>query len=371
MNAAPVSERLHDFSRYLREHGFQVGIAEISDSMRALDSLVEPDQAKSEYYLRSVFCRNAEQWRQFHDLFTRYWYHEPAIETDDSAWVAPQLKQQANRVSGIAGTSTDHFKAMEESRTGVGAGKQNTIGKSDFRFLNDARAMREAEHLAEQLAQQLKKRVRRRKKIVTRGTVINIRHTLRASLGTGGIPLYPRYSLRVKQPPRLLVLHDVSHSMTWNNPLLFRFVRGLINVFHDTEAFVFHTQLHHVTELFRYRSLSKMRQKLEAKNNLWLGGTCIADSLASFNRDYAYLLNGQTRVLLISDGFDTNDPAMLAKELRHMKRRADKIIWLNPMQAREGYDQDNATALAARPHVDCIAPAHSLDSLRSILTALR
>ena len=87
-------------------------------------------------------------------------------------------------------------------------------------------------------------------------------------------------------------------------------------MFHDTEAFVFHTQLHHVTDLFRYRSLSKMRQKLEAKNNLWLGGTCIADSLATFNRDYAWMLNGQTKVILISDGFDTNDPAIKTMLLR-------------------------------------------------------
>lgn len=371
MIAAPVSERLHDFSRYLRQHGFQIGISEISDSMRALDSLSEPDRDRSEAYLRSVFCRNPDQWHQFHDLFNHYWYQAENIEAGQEAWLGPVLKQQTNSVSGMAGTSTDHFKAMDESSTGVGAGKQNTIGKADFRFLNDTDAMREAEHLAEQLAQQLKKKIKRNKKIVTRGRVINIRHTLRASLGTGGIPLYPRYTLRVKQPPRLLILHDVSHSMTWNNPLLFRFVRGLVNVFHDTEAFVFHTQLHHVTELFRARSLDHMRKQLESKNNLWLGGTCIADSLASFNKDYAYLLNRQTRVILISDGFDTNEPAMLARELQKIKRRADRVIWLNPMQAREGYDRNNATARAARPHVDCIAPAHSLDSLRSILNALR
>lgn len=371
MNVAPVSERLHDFSRYLRQHGFQIGIGEISDSMRALNSLPEPDRDRSEYYLRSVFCRNPEQWQQFQDLFNHYWYQAETVNTTRETKLTPQLKQQTNNVSGIAGTSTDHFKAMEETSAGVGAGKQNTIGKADFRFLNDAGAMREAERLAERLAQQLKKKIKRNKKIVTRGRVINIRHTLRASLGTGGIPLYPRYSLRVRQPPRLLVLHDVSHSMTWNNPLLFRFVRGLVNVFHDTEAFVFHTQLHHVTGLFRTRSLTKMRQQLEAKNNLWLGGTCIADSLASFNKDYAWMLNGQTRVILISDGFDTNEPALLARQLQHIKRRADRVIWLNPMQAREGYDANNATAQAARPHVDCIAPAHSLDSLRSILNALR
>ncbi len=374
MKPVTVSDRLHDFTRFLRGHGYDVGIDELNDSMLALASMDEPNRKQSEYYLRSILCRNAERWQQFHTLFDRYWYavEEDDLPTEETQWQAPALKQQQQAVSGIAGTSTDHFKAMEESNMGVGAGKQNTIGKADFRFLKDARAMREAERLSEQLAQQLKRRIKRKKKIVARGRAINIRHTLRASLGTGGIPLYPRYSLQVKQPPKLLVLHDVSHSMTWNNPLLFRFVRGLVNVFNDTEAFVFHTRLHHVTELFREPSLDKMRKQLEAKNNLWLGGTCIADSLASFNKEFAgYMLSPQTRVMLISDGFDTNEPARLVAELNKIKRRANRILWLNPMQARDGYDENNVTAATIRPHVDCIAPAHSLDSLRAILHAMR
>ena len=349
MNTAPVSQRVIDFSHYLRHAGFDIGVAEISDGMRALGHLPEPDPQLSECYLRSVFCRNAEQWQRFHDLFQAYWYPVAVSEQETEPTSAPQREQQGGRLSGIAGTSTDHFKTIDQSNSGVGAGKQNTIGKADFRFLKDPRAMREAERLAEQLARQLKKKIRRKKKIAKKGRVINIRHTLRASLASGGIPLAPRFTLQTREPPRLVILHDVSHSMTWNNPLLFRFVRGLVKVFPDTEAFVFHTRLYHVTELYREHSVTAMKKKLEAKNNLWLGGTCIAESLGTFNDDYARLmLNKKTTVLLISDGFDTDQPGQLALQLKKIKHRSEKIIWLNPMLGREAYQEDASTR-AARP----------------------
>ncbi len=373
MNPSQVSAGIIDFTRYLRDQGYSIGIAEITDGMQALGELPHPDKVVTERVLRSLFCRNQQEWSHFHELFSDYWQIEQAPESSvELRYETPRLKQIAGKVAGLAGTSTDHFKNMDQQGNGVGAGKQKTISKADFRFLKDPQAMRQAEQLAERLALLLKKRYRRRKKVVRQGRCIDVRHTLRANMSYGGTPLSPRYSIRTREPPELVILHDVSHSMSWNNPVLFRFVRGLVRTFPKTEAFVFHTLLYHVTQLYRERSTEVMRQKLESKNNLWLGGTCIAESLASFNQDHARtLLNSKTIVMLISDGFDTDAPEALASQLKTIKRRCNRVLWLNPMLGRDGYQPDNDSYRASKPYVDAFAPAHSLEALRQVLTSLR
>ncbi len=369
MNASSLSQRILGFSDYLRQQGYSICSNDISDSLHAISSLNEPNKQLSEIYFRTLFCREASQWQQFHQHFNNYWLGK--INTLAIPTKSLNINQTSGRLSGLAGSSQEINPAEIDINNGVGAGKQNTIGKADFRFLNDSKAMQEAENLAETLATQLKRSLRRKKVIANRGRTLSVRHTLRHNLSQGGIPIKPRFLLQTREPPKLVVLHDVSHSMTWNNPLLFRFVRGLVNVFHNTEAFVFHTKLHHVTEIFKLHSISSMKKQLEATNNLWLGGTCIAQSISTFNKDYAnVMLNKKTSLILISDGFDTEQPSELAKQLKLLKSRADKVLWLNPMVAREGYIED-ASAKAARPYVDNILPAHSLNSLREVIYRLK
>ena len=184
----------------------------------------------------------------------------------------------------------------------------------------------------------------------------------------GGTPVHPLFSKRQKDPPHIIILHDVSHSMAWNNPLLFRFARGLIRAFPMSEAFAFHTRLFRVTELYRERSLDIMRSRLEARNHLWLGGTCIADSLRYFIQRFGnQYIRSDSIILIISDGFDTNEPETLGEQLQHLKSIARKLIWLNPMLGREGFEPDAAFLQYAASNVDYIGPAHSLESLENAI----
>ena len=208
-------------------------------------------------------------------------------------------QREERGLAGI-GTGTDVFDTYkrDEAGVGAGAGRQTTITKADFRFLNNRDAMRRIERLAEQLAARLPMRLGRRRKITRRTGQLALRPTLRASVRRGGLPLDPRYSMRKRELPRLVLLHDVSHSMTFNNPLLFRFTRGLVRRFGTAEAFVFHTRLFRVTPMYREVSLTRMRERLEENNWLWMGGTCIADSLAEFGEQYASSMR-QTKTILI------------------------------------------------------------------------
>ena len=372
MDTAQPTDRIIGFIHFLRGEGYTIGVQEILDALSSLNSSALISKKQLKHILRSLTCHSYLEWQQFELLFGLYW-HSKEIEDgtkDDTGAKKPQLSPAVNKVTGFSGSSheaPDSLQDMSEE-TSVGAGRQNTFSKADFRFLNDHKAMMEIERLAEQLAHKLTKRLSYQHVIRPTGSKIDIRQTIRRNLSHGGHPKKIFYKNRVRKPIHLVILHDVSHSMTWNNPLLFRFARGLIRTFQSSEAFAFHTELFRVTEHYRQPSIEKMRRQLEERNHIWMGGTCIAESLHEFNAKYAAkTLNSKTVLMIISDGFDTNKPEQLVDELKTIQDNSKKIIWLNPMLGREGYSPDKGSMLDAKPYIDKHAAAHSLESLKQAI----
>jgi uncharacterized protein with von Willebrand factor type A (vWA) domain len=369
VNTAQPTDRIIGFIHFLRGEGFTIGIQEILDALASLNSQALINKKQLKHILRSLTCHSYLEWQQYELLFGLYW-HSKEIEDgtkDDKAKQGSQFTPAVNKVTGFSGSSHEAPDLVQDmsDQTSMGAGRQNTFSKADFRFLNDHKAMMEIERLAEQLALKLNKRLSHQHVIRPTGSNIDIRQTIRRNLSHGGHPKQIFYKNRVRKPIHLVILHDVSHSMTWNNPLLFRFARGLVRSFKSSEAFAFHTELFKVTDYYREPSIEKMRTQLEARNHLWMGGTCIAESLHEFNTQFAArTLTSKTVFIIISDGFDTNKPEQLVSELKSIQDNSKKIVWLNPMLGREGYNPDNGSMLDAQPYIDKHAAAHSLDSLK-------
>lgn len=163
------------------------------------------------------------------------------------------------------------------------------------------------------------------------------------------------------------MLTDVSRSMSLYSYLFLRYARGLLDAFDDARAYVFHTRLVPVTEALRERDDARLKDKLAVLSLGWAGGTRIGESLHEFNRQHARgLLNRRTLVIVVSDGLDTGPPALLAAELAAIKRRTRKLIWLNPLLGRAGYEPRAGGMAAALPYIDVFAPAHSLESLAAL-----
>lgn len=365
------SRRLIGFVRYLRREGFNVGTQEGLDAVQAV-VLAQPWEASLlRDALRPITCRDHEEWQRFDTLFERYWLRVPdgrSAAQSAAERIDPRLR--ADRQRRVAAVGLGHAVDMEKAPTDLdegGAGRQGSIGRADFRFLTDRRASRILECLAERLAMRVRRRQTRRRRELSRGRRIHLRSTLRRSLQSGGTPLQLRYLARRREPVRLLFLHDVSHSMAGYGALLTRFVRGLMRAFPRSEAFVFHVELHRITHLYRESDPAVLKKRLEGMQRLWLGGTRIADSLATFNREHAArLLNGRTVVLVLSDGFDSDSPELLAEELTLIRSRCRRLLWLNPLLGRDPdgpLDQDMARVA---PLVDHLSPAHSLDSLARV-----
>lgn len=366
MNPQPT-RRVAGFIRLLRHEGFTAGVAETVDALTTLGHCTPPELVTIRAALRSLLCRDRDEWARFDRLFDRYWlpgrYVVPEDELSAAERIDPRLRRrrQAAAATGMAHGEADAFIG---EANGHGAGRQKILARADFRFLTEAHERRQIERLAERLARTLRKRSTRRRRITHRGRRIHVRRTLRQSLASGGLPVHRRYVERRREPPRLVLLQDVSHSMAQYSPLLTRFVRGLLRAFRDAEAFAFHTELHRITALYRETDTIALRRRLERMNHLWLGGTRIAESLACFNRQYAgRLVNARTVVIVLSDGFDTDEPAQLLAELHALRKRARRIIWLNPALGREGVVTDAEFPPELRHELDLMVPAHSLTAL--------
>ena len=373
MQPANPSRQFARFVRCLRAEGFDVGVRETSDVVRVAGSGNLLDARLLSVALRGLCCRDHRDWRRFEAVFQRFWFPESVVaRAGAAARIDPRLNRTAGAdVTGLAGTS----RTQEEEQPAPvgGAGRQRTLARADFRFLTDRLGQREMEELAGRLALRIRRRATRRRRERHCGRVIHLRRTFRRSLATGGQPVTLRYLAPRMELPRLLLLQDVSHSMAGYTPLLTRFARGLMRVFPRSEAFVFHTRLYRVSHLYRETDVLELQRRLERYEHLWLGGTQIAESLQCFHRVHASrFANRQCIAMIMSDGFDTDDPCELALQLSRLRERVREVIWINPMLGRRdaGTEADGDVTRGLARLVDFVAPGHSLEGLQAVVEYL-
>ncbi len=368
----PVAERLLGFARFARGHGFRVGLAEAEAGLEAVAACRRLDRAALRRVLRAVYCADREDWQRFDAVFDAYWQganrrRDPstgggdASERQAAPHPAPRGSGSAERAEGDA----DGVAAAEGAAHG-GASARESIGRGDFRLLTDPHALRATQRLAERLARRMRRRLARRERVQRRGRRLHLRRTVRASLRHGGTPLTLAWRRRRTRRPRLVLLLDVSRSMSLYSHLFLRFARGIVGAFSDAEAFVYHTRLVPVTDALRARDAQTMTQKLALLSAGWAGGTRIGACLHEFNRHHARRVNARTVAVILSDGLETGAPQALAAELAELRRRAGRIVWLNPLLGRPGYRPVQAGMQAALPYIDLFAPAHNLESLLAL-----
>ena len=164
-----------------------------------------------------------------------------------------------------------------------------------------------------------------------------------------------------------MILLDASGSMSLYTAFFVRFLHGVVDAFREAEAFVFHTRLAHVSPSLRDRDVTRAVDKLALMAQGIGGGTRIGESLATFNRWHARrVINSRTAVMIVSDGYDTGEPDRLGEEMRRLRRRCRRIIWLNPLIGWRDYSPQARGMQAALPYIDLFAPAHNLASLAAL-----
>jgi uncharacterized protein with von Willebrand factor type A (vWA) domain len=210
-------------------------------------------------------------------------------------------------------------------------------------------------------------RVSRRRRRSNRANAIDLRRSMRKSLTYGGdIMEFARRRRKIRKT-RIVLLCDVSGSMESYSLFLIQFMYGLQNELGRVETFVFNTSLTRITHLLRARNIERALEKLSSLVSGWSGGTNIGLSFATFNHDFAReLVDHRTVIIVMSDGWDCGDVDLLAEEMKNIKRRCRKVLWLNPLLAGKDYEPLCKGMQAVLPYLDYFLPAHSLESLMAL-----
>ncbi|HYW93868.1 MAG TPA: VWA domain-containing protein [Gammaproteobacteria bacterium] len=368
----PLAGRILDFVDGLRRDGFRVGVAEELEALEVAARVGIVERRRLRWALRSLLCSEVDEWRRFDRLFDAYWQPANRRARVQAVPGAP-LRGGAGQGPSGGARPREQEDAGEGDDTGAGSGgakggasERELLERTDFRLLLDEAQMRACERLAESLARRMRRHLLRRQRIARLGRRVHMRRTIHRSLQHGGTPLELAWRKRRERLPRLVLLLDVSRSMSLYSMFFLRFARGLVAAFDDAHAFAFHTRLVPVSEALRDRDPERMRDRLAVLSLGWSGGTRIGESLARFNRDHGRLLGSRSVVILVSDGYDTGAPELLGAELGKIHDRARRVIWLNPLLGREGYQPVAQGMQAALPHIDLFATAHNLESLAAL-----
>jgi len=216
------------------------------------------------------------------------------------------------------------------------------------------------------LAQNLGLRLGRRWRTRGRGKRVDLRGSVRASLRHGGELMVLRRKRRQPKKVRFVVLCDVSHSMDCYSRFLLQFMYGFQSHVPRVETFVFSTRLTRITALLRMRKMEAAYALISEKVSHWSGGTRIGSCLAEYNQRYGPRYSGpNTVVILLSDGWDQGEIALLEKEMRELKSRVRRLMWLNPLLGMPDYRPIDRGMRIALPHVEDFLECHNLEQLEA------
>lgn len=359
--------RIVEFCLFAREQGLSGGVEETLGALQAVASLGVRSWADLKAGLRAVLCSSKEEWDRFEAIFQAFW-------TDRGPQSSPSRpprrdhegatgEQSQKGGSLMSGAVPGDPSPGEGNQAVAGASLTERLRKADVSTLGED-DLATLEQISVRLLAQMSRRISRRRRVANGKGRVDLRRTIRTSISRGGDPIELRYQDPKPRPPRLVMLLDISGSMSPYSLFLVRFVYALQRHFRRVDTFLFSTELVEVTKVLHARRLPDAFDALSQLAAGWSGGTKIGGSLRDFNLHHSRKLrSGETLFMILSDGWDTGEPEALAAELAAIKRRVRTLIWLNPLLGLADYQPITRGMSAALPHVDVFAPAHNLESL--------
>ncbi len=373
MSAEDLIVHLARFAGALRERGIPASLADEVDAVTALTLVDLSDREEVRRTLRIALKIRRRDAETFDLLFDLLWGNRrtPPVPVDPAARRSPGRAGPLRRFGAPAAPAPE---AGEEA----GGAEAELPGYSPEALLRrkpfdecSAADLAAMERMLARLA--LRLATRRSRRLVptrARGTA-DLRRSLRRSLATGGELLRLARRARAVEEPRLVVLCDTSGSMDSHTRFLLCFLLSLKKAAATTEIFVFNTVLTRVTPWLSASRIGPTLDRLAAGVPDWSGGTRIGESLAAFVKSHLdEMVSAKTVVLIVSDGLDRGDTAVLSGAMRAIQSRARRVIWLNPLLGDPRYEPTARGMEAALPFVDLLAPAHNLESLERLLPQL-
>ena len=377
-----LAENVMHFARVLRSAGLPVGPGKVLDALAALE--IAGVERRDDFYwtLAAVFVDRREQFEIFDQAFHIFWRDPKLLERVMSLFlpqvhgrVQDEQPEMSNRLAEALlprekpGESPEAPQEIELDATFTVSDRE-VLQRADFESMTNEE-LAQAKKLIANLRLPIPEVRTRRLVSDARGRRVDLRATLRASLRTGAdiIPLRRR-SQESRHPP-LVVLCDISGSMSRYSRMFLHFLHAITNDRDRVHTFVFGTRLTNITRHLRHRDVDVALAGVSAAVADWSGGTRIGSSIKEFNLRWSRRVLGQNAVLLlITDGLDRDLGKDLGPEMERLHKSCRKLIWLNPLLRYEGFEPRPLGVRVMLPHVDAFLPAHNIDSLIALGRAL-
>ena len=378
------------FGRALRRAGLTIDLGAEIDFARALDVVDLGDRRDVKAAGSAVFVRRRDDREVYDTVFDRFWR---ATFTLPPEWDAspvdgaepgmgdveptPDPEGAERREGGMDERFGQMLPSDDEGEEGESADElvaspeaysvAEVLRHREFDRMTPAE-LRDAERLVDLLEPKLELRRTRRYELHPHGRRIAARAMFRRSVGNGGEIVSWVWRRQRRRPRPLVVLCDISGSMERHSRLLLRFIQALAQSSAvRTESFVFGTRLTRVTRLLRDRDRDRALSRVAEAVNDWAGGTRIGESFRDFNLRWSRRsLRSSGVVIVVSDGWDRGDPALVEAETARLRRSCHRLVWLNPLAGTPGYQPLAAGMRAAFPYIDDFLPAGSVASLERL-----
>src|SRR6202795_2119864 len=374
-----VANLMH-FARTLRAAGLPVGPGKVLDAVAAVEAVGITDRRDFYWTLHAVLVNRADQRMLFDQAFHVFW-RNPELLKKMLALVLPELNIDMPQEEGqemlrrLAEALHPNREAQESGESELEFDAAMTFSDREQLHAMDFEKM-SLEELARAKAAIARMRLpimdvpTRRFARDPRGARADMRATLRAALRSGGLIELKRKSRR-RRPPPLVVLCDISGSMSRYSRVFLHFMHSITNDRDRVHTFVFGTRPTNITRYLRFRDVDIALDRVADAVADWSGGTRIGHSVREFNRLWSRRVLGQGAVVpLITDGLDRDAGTGLAHQMDRLHRSCRQLIWLNPLLRYEGVEPRSLGMKAMLPYVDEFRPVHNLESLETLVEVI-
>lgn len=378
-----IADNIVYFARALRKAGMRVGPASVKDAIEAV--LTAGIGSRDDFYwtLHAVLVTRHEDHATFDEAFRLFWKSRELVEKLLAMFSPVALENRERQKPRAAESRVSD--AMFEGHQNATPPREVPDIEIDARFTVSGNEMLRGKDFAQMSAAELVDARRaiselrlpfdmvatRRFRADSSGRRVDPRAMMRASARTGGALILPKFRSPREIHPPLVVLADISGSMSQYTRIFLHFLHALTEKRRRVHAFVFGTRLTNLTRQMRHRDPDQALADASAAVKDWSGGTRIGQTLADFNRLWSRRVLGQGAVvLLITDGLERDHVDGLAGEMERLHKSCRRLIWLNPLLRFDGFEARARGVRAMLPHVDEFRPVHNLNALADLCVSL-
>lgn len=368
------------FGRLLKEHGFFVAVPTVLEALSGVSWVGVENLSDFRAAMKAVFVNRMEELGPFDRLFQEFWMRsaqDAEVQSDARSGEEPETQEPGtgpavNEIVPVEASIADSQELEPlQAQPYVIYSPREVLRVQDFKDVPRFQDQRMARFIREILRPLLKRRSVRKRPIVSDGEM-DFRRLLRRNIRFGGeLFELPRLKPR-KRIKKLVFLCDVSGSMNQYLRFMLRFIKEIQTVPAKVETFVFATRLHRVTPLLARFPFPRAMEEIGRTVRDWSGGTRIGACLGEFTSGTGpALLGPSTIVMIVSDGWDRGDTALLEKQMIAIHRRAYRVLWINPLLGSPSYEPTCRGMKTALPHVDLFLSGHNVMSLERLAGTLR